>query len=487
MTQDIDSRKLKGGEKLRAELTKWSLWVAVGMIATVMVAGKKIEAAGGSGARSLGLAGAYTGVARNLDAIDWNPANLGLPSRHFGSSVLILPSFALGLGNNAFCLDLYEKYNGKYLTEQDKKAILDLIRDGLKIYTNLQYDILGLSVWRIGFKNTIESTFDLTLTQGPFEFALRGTEVGKTVRLDDLGAELCVLNRTSVSYAHPLSNISAALREELDKLEISQLSVGLTLNYLAGLAYASLETPKGQIRFDNYYVHGSGEAIMRAAGVEVDSTDGGQEIKFRPGKIGSGFSLDVGVAATVKKNFTVGLSLMNLGGEINWEKYTREFRFSFSADSLNMVKVAQDTTGGDSLYTTADSSYAIDPFKSRYPTYLNLGVAYRLNPEKIGENIRWLADELVLAFDWRQGFSDGMGISRKARFAFGLETGLLWGYLPFRLGLALGGQYGVVGTYGIGLKLGAFTCDLAFENRGHLFSSSAAKGKAVAMQCKFAF
>ncbi|MCD6334368.1 MAG: hypothetical protein J7M27_03460, partial [Candidatus Latescibacteria bacterium] len=35
-------------------------------------------AAGESNARSMGMGGAYTGVARNLDALDWNPANRGL-------------------------------------------------------------------------------------------------------------------------------------------------------------------------------------------------------------------------------------------------------------------------------------------------------------------------------------------------------------------------------------------------------------------------
>ena len=448
--------------------------------------GEKVRA-GGSDARSQGLAGAYTGVARNLDAVDWNPANLGLPSKQFGSFILILPSFALGLGNNAFSIDIYEKYNGKYWTEQDKDDILDLVKEGLKIYTDFQYDVFGLSLWRIGFKNTLESTFDLTLTQAPFELALEGTEVGKTIRLDDLGAELCVLNRTSFSYAHPLSNISSALEKELEKLGISDLSVGLTFHYLVGLAYASLETPKGAIQFDDYYMHATGEAIVRTAGVEVDSTDGEEETKFHPGKIGSGSALDLGIAATVKKDLTVSLGLMNLGGKITWDKYPREFMFSFSADSLNIVKMAQDTTGGDSLYTSIDSSYAISSFETNYPTYLNLGIAYHLTPEDIGIKIPWLVKNLVLAFNWRQGFSEGIGISKKAQFAFGLESGLLWGHLPLRYGLALGGRDGVVGTWGLGLKLGAFIWDLAFENRGALFSSSAATGGAMAMQCKFVF
>ena len=33
-------------------------------------------------ARAMGVAGAYSAVARNLDAVAWNPANLGLPSPH---------------------------------------------------------------------------------------------------------------------------------------------------------------------------------------------------------------------------------------------------------------------------------------------------------------------------------------------------------------------------------------------------------------------
>lgn len=447
-------------------------------------------AAGDSNARSMGMAGAYTGVARNLDAVDWNPANLGLSG---GRSVVVgLPGMGFEFGNNAFSTDVYERYNGKYLTEKDKSDILDRIQDGWRFDTSFRCDVFGLSVGRVGVKHWVELASDFSLTQASFELLFRGTEVGKTISLDDLGGELRLLDVTAFSYAHPIPSDALGLGGRLGRFRITELAVGATVKYIVGGAYAKLETPEGRLEFDEYVMHGNGEAWVETAGVTwnlgTDKED--EDPDFHAGKIGGGFTLDLGAAAVLDNNLTVSVGLLNLVGGMTWDTDCERAVFSFQADSLNVVSVAEDTTDGDALYVSSDTSYSIGSFESNVPAVLNVGVAYRLNMEENGlfgiHPSPWLVKDVVVAMDWRQGFSNGLGVSTTPRIALGIENKTLKGVIPLRYGLAFGGSKDVVQTLGWGLYLGPFRWDTAWENRGHWpFVSS--KGFSWATRFQLAF
>jgi hypothetical protein len=443
------------------------------------------------------MAGAFTGVARNLDAMDWNPANLGLSGDR--SVVVGLPNMGFEFGNNAFSVDVYERYNGKYLTEKDKSDILDSIRDGWRFDASFRCDVFGLSVGRIGVKHWVEFASSFTMTQAPFEILLRGTEVGKTISLDDLGAELRLLDVTALSYAQPIS-ISFDTSKP-GRFRITELAVGATVKYIVGGAYAKLETAEGRVVFDDYDMHGNGEAWIETAGVEWnlkgDEEDDEPEFheeddepEFHPGKIGGGLALDLGAAAVLGDQLTVSLGLMNVIGKVTWDTHCERAVFSFQSDSLNAVSVMEDTTSGDSLYVSSDTSYSIGSFESDMPTVLNVGVAYRLNIEENGifglHPSPWLVKDVVVAMDWRQGFSNGLGVSTTPRIALGIESKTLKGVIPLRYGVAFGGSKDIVQTVGWGLYLGPFRWDTAWENRGHWpFLSS--KGLSWATRVQLAF
>ena len=84
------------------------------------------------GARGLGMAGAYQGLATGAEAPLWNPANLGLPGNPNLSFDIL--GFGFNLGNNSLNLSLYNQYfsqdyfeaNNQW-DEQAKSAILSYI------------------------------------------------------------------------------------------------------------------------------------------------------------------------------------------------------------------------------------------------------------------------------------------------------------------------------------------------------------------------
>ena len=104
-----------------------------------------IQAVGESHTRAVGMGGAYVAIARNIDSVGWNPANLGLPSQR--KIVIAVFSAGGGIGNSAFTLGDYNRYNGEFWNESDKQTILSEIPPkGLTVNAVAEARALGISV-----------------------------------------------------------------------------------------------------------------------------------------------------------------------------------------------------------------------------------------------------------------------------------------------------------------------------------------------------
>ncbi|MEJ2627340.1 MAG: hypothetical protein P8078_02110 [bacterium] len=96
-------------------------------------------------ARALGLGGAYTALARGVDAPLWNPANLGLSDNPKFSMTFI--GAQAGAWNNSISLGMYNKYNGEYLTDSDIENILNSIPDnGFRSNTEVFINTFSFSI-----------------------------------------------------------------------------------------------------------------------------------------------------------------------------------------------------------------------------------------------------------------------------------------------------------------------------------------------------
>lgn len=120
------------------------------------------------------------------------------------------------------------------------------------------------------------------------------------------------------------------------------------------------------------------------------------------------------------------------------------------------LKRASKDTDIDSVYRDSDETVGIEPFTTKLPSELRIGLA------RMGKR-------LTLAIDYQQGLQKGVGVSTSPRAAFGSELRLI-GFLPLRGGIATGGDHGLSGSAGYGLDFAVFSWDFAVASRGGMFS-----------------
>ena len=110
---------------------------AVLVTAILTTQGAQAIGYGDSRPRAMGLAGTYTAMARGVESLYWNPANLALKD---GPKVSIPLDLGLSyvLENNSWSVSTYNDFNGNFIDEGMKDDMLsDLDKEGLKFNTDL--------------------------------------------------------------------------------------------------------------------------------------------------------------------------------------------------------------------------------------------------------------------------------------------------------------------------------------------------------------
>ena len=98
-----------------------------------------------SSARSAAMGGAYTALAKGVDAVKFNPANLGLSDyRTFGIEIA---SLGASITNNSFTLSDYNRYTGATLSTSDKQELLGKIpKEGLSVDADVRASALSVAL-----------------------------------------------------------------------------------------------------------------------------------------------------------------------------------------------------------------------------------------------------------------------------------------------------------------------------------------------------
>jgi len=401
------------------------------------LAGSAVAQTGAANARSLAMGGAYSAVARGVEAPRWNPANLGLYDAPAFSMNLV--GVGAAVSNNSFSKKDYDLYNGAYLTPALKTEILNKIPDdGLRVDLNSQVELLGFSWRRLALSLSAESAADLRLSRSFMEVALNGNQLDKVYDFSDTGGEAFAISKVGLSYGHAV--FVPFLRD---------FAIGATLNYVQGLAQAQV--------VDAYGVMGT----------TFDGSFGDARARVRHSRGGSGFAADLGIAAVVNERLRVGVAIRNLWSSVQWKKDVKLGEYGVRVDSLTVQAV--DESSADSLIDDYSDEYDGDPYSASLPAELCIGGAYRMG-------------RLLVAADYVQGFSDRPGVSRTPMLAVGTELRLL-SFLPLRLGVAFGGNAGTSSGAGFGLRLGGFEFNVAASNRsGLLPGKSGGLGFALGMR-----
>ena len=420
---------LKAGLLCGSLLTAWSLYAS------------SAEALGESSARASGMGLAYTAVSRNLDAVGWNPANLGLSSDRKISVALF--SAGVGAGNTAFSLGDYERYNGMaFWDEATKREILSKIpEEGLTFNTAGEARALGISYGRTAFRINLFGSARGQLPRDPVELMLFGNEGDRTYRIDSADGKGQAAWNLSLSRAFALS---------LEGVETS--AVGITVRYLRGIGYFEVQNGQGTLVTHDRGIRLEGSSLARRA------------------EGGTGFAVDIGFGAELDARWTVGGALVHLG-RIWWNKDAREHRGSMQTDSLKVEDLA-DVEEFDDLFNTVDDEQSLGSFQGGLPTTLRLGVARRTSRSVFGA-------------DWEQGLSNAPGVTTRPRIALGFEY-LLVRWLPVRAGISLGGRSKTSFSAGFGLGGKRIAFDLAVRVRKGIVPRSAS-GAGLAAELKLGF
>ncbi|MFQ5771862.1 MAG: DUF5723 family protein, partial [bacterium] len=248
-----------------------------------------------SNARSVAMGGAYTALARGIEAPSWNPANLALSSKD--KFHLNLISVGLGFHNNSFSKRQYDLYNGNYLTPEDKRDILASVpAEGLRGDFDTEVQAMGINIGSFAFTASGLAASDFVLSKDIVELVLNGNELNRVYSVGATDGEGWGISSFALSKAFPIS-IPA----------VQEFTVGASIKYLRGFAYGKVKEATSSMMTDINGIHGTGRVV-------IDRAFGGKGLAF-----------DFGAAANLNPNWSVSLNFTNLISSINWNHEAKRF------------------------------------------------------------------------------------------------------------------------------------------------------------------
>jgi len=389
-----------------------------------------------SSARAAAMGGAFTALAKSVNAAKYNPANLGLDGyQQYGLEVA---AFGASLTNNAFTLSDYNKYTGAVLSTADKQDIMEKIPiEGLSIDADVKASALSLALGRFALSLNGVGAADVNLNREIVDLILNGNTFADTVDVSGSYSDGVSYATLSFSYGKPV--YSSGTR---------QLAVGLTASYIRGIATEEVVKLQGLAATYEAGFQGQGEAVFRTA------------------TGGWGYGLDLGAALKLNDRYTVGARIENLISRIHWSKDPEQHGYIFDFDTATVDDFDED------FVTSDDYSIDIDAFSTSLPAVMNVGFART-------------SGKLLWAVDWTQGFRAAPGASTKPRLAVGAEY-YLTSWLPLRSGFMAGGDRHTAFSFGSGLDLYGAYLDFAIIT-GTTLSVYSAKGIHLAFSTGISF
>jgi hypothetical protein len=442
--------------------------------------------------RIVGMGRTFTALSRGLDAVGTNPANLALDDRNATFTLNLVP-LGFQVGSDLFNYKIYNDYFtgipdpndpnnriSKPLNDNDKKEILGLFPDGIA-RTQMRFEIapigFSLQIGNFGFAlvPSVLTAVNLDLSEGYMKFALNGLEDGGSFYSFNGTA----LNASAVAEV----NASLAYILPLEFPNVNEISVGVGVKYLQGLAFIGTDRYNASIETvgDTYIDPNSGESIFVPKSIKgnfeflqyvaLDTTD------FLP--VGRGMGYDIGLSALLFNSIRIGASVTDIGS-ITWDKYTK----AIVGKSNFELKGAGDKEGQDSLAKafkgeTKDTT----AFTYNLPTAIHLGVEARIDDIVEAIPFRW-----TVAADVHLGLNEVAGNTKIPQFALGMELDPLAGWLPLRTGILLGGRDRFAWSAGFGLHLAnTFDLDFATQSIAILTNPNGFRTGSLTMGMRFRF
>ena len=367
------------------------------------------------------------------------------------------------IGNNALYPDWINKqlFGGIDLREPGAKD------NFLSIFPTAGLDInfQGGGSWlEVGMGNFAISFIQLqvitsvTVPTAIMNVIFDGVQFDQPQDLSDLTLDLLAVAPLSLTYGRQLQ--IPALADKVDRFY-----AGAGLNVLLGLTDIHLESNKLMLSTTSDSIFIEGEQTL------VSNIENNNFV------LGTGFSLDLGIAADINSQLSISLALQDLLGSITWpETFRKTHEFSISLLSAEMEDIADYSSAEkDSLqesFTMLDTTYASGSRNTTYPAQVVLGGAYRVSPA--------LAVDVAL----RQYLDNDYFTGVDPQISVGLEIAPT-PVFPIYLGVSTGGFHGFSWGGGFSLNLGGFQWNVGFGENGGFLED--AKGLRFATEIRLVF
>ncbi len=380
---------------------------------------------GNVSAAATAMGGNYTAVARNFNAVAWNPANLGLPGNSRFSLALLSPQ--VGVGTGPITLKDLNDYAGVLVPAPVKEAWLQKVIDnnGQNLGGDVNVTPLALSIGRFAFSATTTMRADGDIPPAVAELLLFGN-AGRTGAPQDYTLSDMRLD------ANATTSFGLAYGRRVPLVPIGDLAIGVTGKYMLGHAAASLRDNGSTITSNPLLIDINAPLVV---------TDTAEYIN------GTGFGLDVG-ATWQLGNLRTSAVVHDIFSTFAWKTdnlYYMPVQATFDQNgSSEMV---------DSLVPLSSAPVGLqDELRARIedsqvtPT-LALGVAWT--------GFR----RITLAADLRQRFGEGIELGPDTQIGLGAELRLI-PFIPLRAGVTTLGD-GMRYSGGFGLEFGVFNLQAA--------------------------
>ena len=367
------------------------------------------------------------------------------------------------IGNNALYPDWINKqlFGGIDLREPGAKD------NFLSIFPTAGLDInfQGGGSWlEVGMGNFAISFIQLqvitsvTVPTAIMNVIFDGVQFDQPQDLSDLTLDLLAVAPLSLTYGRQLQ--IPALADKVDRFY-----AGAGLNVLLGLTDIHLESNKLMLSTTSDSIFIEGDQTL------VSNIDNNNFV------LGTGFSLDLGIAADINPQLSISLALQDLLGSITWpETFRKTHEFSISLLSAEMEDIADYSSAEkDSLqesFTILDTTYASGSRNTTYPAQVVLGGAYRVSPA--------LAVDVAL----RQYLDNDYFTGVDPQISVGMEIAPT-PVFPIYLGVSIGGFHGFSWGGGFSLNLGGFQWNVGFGENGGFLEN--AKGLRLATELRLVF
>lgn len=457
--------------------------------------------------RTIGMSRAFAASSRGIDALGLNPANLALDDR--GSTVTFqIAPFGFRAGSDFINYQIYQDLFtgedsldvngqpaldrngktvrvGKKLSQSDKDRILGLFPGGLA-HTQFNFDIreFGLSVQSatiggIGLSISERVGINLDLPEGYLKMLLEGfPPEGATYTLDNTAISASWLREFNFSYARVLPFEMKAFKD---------ISVGIGIKYIQGLAYFGTDHYKGSIQTvlskgtddQGNLIDTAGHLLGNIDFLQYQShfpstfsVDSIKDLVLKPAGTGLGF--DFGVSAEVFQALRLGLSITDIG-KVTWNKSPQAIAGTggFDVTGIDAKDSVQNAFKGRTYDTTS--------FTSALPTAMHIGAAFQVDKAPF---VSKFPGQLLLAADIHFGFNEEPGNTKTPQFALAAEYRPV-GALPIRTGISLGGREGFLWSLGFGINTPVWDLDLGTESIALLTKPSSFHSLSFTMGMKF--